>query len=51
MAAGLSNREIADTLFVSPETIKKHAGNIFGKLGTHGRMDAVSTARSLALIE
>jgi len=50
MAAGLSNREIAQSLYVSPETIKKHTGNIYGKLGVRGRMEAVSRARSLALI-
>jgi LuxR family maltose regulon positive regulatory protein len=51
LSAGLSNREIADALSVSPETVKKHAGNIYGKLGAHGRMEAVTTARSLSLIE
>jgi LuxR family maltose regulon positive regulatory protein len=51
LAVGLSNREIAETLSVSPETIKKHTGNIYGKLGAHGRMEAVATARARALIE
>ncbi len=51
MAAGLSNREIADSLYVSPETIKKHTGNIYGKLGVRGRIEAVTKAKSLALID
>ena len=51
LALGLSNREIAGQLFVSPETIKKHAGNIYGKLGVHGRVEAITRARMLSLIE
>jgi LuxR family maltose regulon positive regulatory protein len=51
MATGLSNREIGDRLFVSPETVKKHTGNIYAKLGVRGRVEAVSRARSLALID
>jgi len=47
----LSNREIADSLYVSPETIKKHTGNIYGKLGVRGRIEAVTKAKSLALID
>ena len=51
LAIGLSNREIAAQLFVSPEMIKKHAGNIYSKLGVHGRVEAITRARVLSLIE
>ena len=47
MAAGLTNREIAEALFISPETVKKHAGNIYGKLGVTNRTHAVARAREL----
>lgn len=51
IAAGLTNREIAASLFVSPETIKKHTANIYGKLGVRGRIEAVTKARSLSIID
>ncbi len=51
LAAGLTNREIAATLVVSPETVKKHAGSIYGKLGVRGRVAAVARARALALLD
>ncbi len=50
MADGLSNREIADRLVVTVTTAKKHASNIFGKLGVTSRTQAVARARELALI-
>ncbi|MDQ4045720.1 MAG: LuxR C-terminal-related transcriptional regulator, partial [Chloroflexota bacterium] len=51
IAAGLTNREIADALFISAETVKKHTGNIYGKLGVRGRTEAVARARELDLLE
>jgi LuxR family maltose regulon positive regulatory protein len=50
VAAGLTNREIADRINISPETVKKHAGNIFGKLGARTRTEAVALARSLDIL-
>ena len=41
---GLSNREIAAQLFVSPETIKSHLTNIMSKLGARDRTHAVVLA-------
>lgn len=38
-ARGRTNREIADTLCVSPLTVKAHLANIFSKLGIHGRVE------------
>lgn len=37
MAAGKTNQEIADELFLSVHTVKKHTGNIFKKLGIKSR--------------
>jgi LuxR family maltose regulon positive regulatory protein len=51
VAAGLSNREIADKLIVSPETVKKYAGTIYGKLGVHNRTEAAARARELDLLD
>jgi LuxR family maltose regulon positive regulatory protein len=50
MAAGLTNPEIAEELVISPETVKKHAGNIYGKLGVHSRTEAAAKARELNLL-
>ncbi len=41
LAEGLSNKEIAEKLFVSPGTVKTHLKNIFKKLGVKRRMEAV----------
>jgi len=51
IAAGLTNREIAGLLFISPETVKKHTGSIYGKLGVRSRMEAVTIARDLDLLD
>jgi len=51
MALGLSNAEIATKLFLSPNTLKSHTQNIFGKLGVHSRVQAVNKARLLNLIK
>jgi LuxR family maltose regulon positive regulatory protein len=51
LAAGLTNREIAEQFFVSPETIKKHIASIFGKLGARHRAEAVAKARTLGLLD
>jgi LuxR family maltose regulon positive regulatory protein len=50
VAAGKRNREIAQELVVTLETVKKHVSNIFGKLGATSRTNAVTQARELGLI-
>ena len=50
MAAGLSNREIAERLFVSENTVKTHAGRVFDKLAAKRRTQAVQLAKKAGLI-
>ena len=50
IAAGLSNREIADNLFISLNTVKTHAKNINSKLNVHSRTRAVARAKELKLL-
>jgi len=50
IAAGHSNREIADKLFVSTSTIKTHVSNILAKLDASRRTQAIRRARELRLI-
>ncbi|NLT73333.1 MAG: response regulator transcription factor [Chloroflexi bacterium] len=40
-AGGLSNRDIAERLYVSPRTVQSHMANIFGKLQVGSRTEAV----------
>ena len=41
LAAGLSDREIAEHLFVRPETVRTHMVNLLGKLGVDSRLKAL----------
>lgn len=50
LAEGLSNREIAQRLYLSPNTVRVHTSHIYGKLGVNNRMQAVAQARSLGLL-
>jgi LuxR family transcriptional regulator, maltose regulon positive regulatory protein len=49
IAKGLSNKEIARSLAIAPETVKSHVKHIFTKLGVERRVQAVSRAQSLSL--
>jgi two-component system, NarL family, response regulator LiaR len=50
MAAGLSNREIGERLFVSENTVKTHAARLFEKLDARRRTQAVQRGREAGLI-
>ena len=50
LAERLSNKEIADKLHISTVTVKRHAANIYQKLGVHGRRHAVAKANGLGLL-
>jgi ATP/maltotriose-dependent transcriptional regulator MalT len=50
LAAGRPNRDIADELVVTLDTVKRHVSHIFDKLGVFNRTEAVVKARELHLI-
>ncbi len=50
LATDLSNREIAERLFLSPNTIRSHNRALYHKLGVHSRTDAVARAAALGLL-
>ena len=49
-AEGLSNAQIADSLYVSEATVKTHLSHIYTKLGVTSRSAAVARARDIGLI-
>jgi DNA-binding NarL/FixJ family response regulator len=49
VAAGRSNRQIAQQLFISPKTASVHVSNILAKLGVAGRVEAAAIAHRLGL--
>ena len=50
LASGDSNQTIADKLVITVRTVKKHTGNIYGKLGASSRIQAVAQAHELGLL-
>ena len=50
IAGGLSNREIAEKLFVSENTVKTHSSRLFDKLGAKRRTQAVQMGKALGVI-
>jgi LuxR family maltose regulon positive regulatory protein len=50
IALGKTNKAIADTLVIAVSTVKSHINNLYGKLGTNRRTEAIAIARELGLI-
>ena len=50
IARGMSNREIAEKLFVSENTVKTHSSRLFDKLGAKRRTQAVQLGKEMGLI-
>jgi LuxR family maltose regulon positive regulatory protein len=50
IAAGRSNREIADELFLSVNTVRSYSQQLYGKLDVGSRTQAVARARDLGLL-
>ena len=50
IAQGMSNREIAEKLFVSENTVKTHSSRLFDKLSAKRRTQAVQIGKELGLI-
>jgi predicted ATPase/DNA-binding CsgD family transcriptional regulator len=50
LAAGNSNREIGELLYISPTTAARHVANIYNKLGVDSRARAVASAHRLGLV-
>jgi len=50
VADGKSNQQIADALFITSGTVKKHLNNIFGKLSVQSRTQCVARARVLNML-
>jgi two-component system response regulator DesR len=50
MASGATNREIAGSLYLSPNTVKEHTSGLFRKLGVRNRTEAVQRAQRMGLL-
>ena len=50
IAAGSTNREIAEQLFLAPDTVKEHASALYRKLHARNRAEAVQRAQRIGLL-
>jgi LuxR family transcriptional regulator, maltose regulon positive regulatory protein len=50
LESGLSNKEIADAIFVSVGTLKWHLHNVYSKLNVKNRLGAMNRARTLGIL-
>ncbi len=51
LAQGRSNQQIAQTLVIALDTVKRHVSHIFSKLGVSNRVQAVKQAHDLGLLD
>ena len=51
LAQGMTNREIANALFISEHTVRNHVGHVFSKLGVNSRTQAVMKAGRLGWLQ
>jgi DNA-binding NarL/FixJ family response regulator len=51
VAAGRTNRQIGEALFITPKTASLHVSRILAKLGVAGRVEAATIAHRLGLVE
>jgi len=45
VAKGLSNKKIADTLFISEPTVRNYISSIYAKVGSKDRLEVISMAK------
>ena len=50
IAAGSTNREIAERLYLSPHTVKEHTSALYRKLQARNRAEAVQRAQRIGLL-
>jgi two-component system response regulator DesR len=50
IAAGSTNREIAERLYLSPHTVKEHTSTLYRKLNARNRAEAVQRAQRIGLL-
>jgi two-component system response regulator DesR len=50
IAAGSTNKEIAEQLFLSPHTVKEHTSTLYRKLQARNRAEAVQRAQRIGLL-
>jgi DNA-binding NarL/FixJ family response regulator len=51
LAEGLSSKQVAEKLFISPKTVENHRSNIMSKLGLHSTVELIRYAAKLGLID